>query len=98
MSSTSSPRAATSVATSVLHLAGVEACECALALGLTLVAVNRNRVDVVAVQLLDEPVGACLRPHEHEHEPALLIQQIDERRDLGVRRHGNEAMVDIAGS
>ena len=54
------------------HLAGVEARERPLALRLALVAVNRDGVDVVAAQLLDEPVGAGLRADEDEREPALL--------------------------
>ena len=63
-----------------LHLAGVEARERALALRLALVAVDRDRVDVVAAQLLDEPVGAGLRADEDEREPALVVvQQLDER-------------------
>ena len=81
MSSTSSPRAATSVATSVVHLAGVEPLQCALALRLALVAVDGDRVDVVARKLLDEPVGAGLRADEDEREAALvLVEQLDQRR------------------
>ena len=65
------------------HLAGVEALERLLALRLALVAVDRDRVDVVAAQLLDEAVGAGLRADEDEREPALLLlEQLDERRDL----------------
>ena len=74
-------------------------CERRLALRLALVAVNRDRVDVVAAQLLDEPVGAGLRAHEDEREPAfVLLQQVDERRDLVVRRDRDEAVVDVAGA
>ena len=99
MSSTSRPRAATSVATSVFTLPRVEPLERALALRLALVAVNRDRVDVVAAQLLDEPVGAGLRAHEDEREPALLlVQQVDERRHLRLGRHRDEAVVDLAAA
>ena len=67
------------------HLAGVEPRERLLALRLALVAVDRDRVDVVAAQLLDEAVGAGLRAHEDEREPALVVvQQLDQRRHLGL--------------
>ena len=59
------------------HLARVEARERPLALRLRLVAVDRDRVDVVAAQLLDEPVGAGLRADEDEREPAVVGQQVD---------------------
>ena len=86
MSSTSSPRAATSVATSVRTLPDVEARERPLALHLRLVAVDRDRVDVVAAELLDEPVGARLRPDEHEREAPVARKQVDERLHLVLGR------------
>ncbi len=81
------------------HLAGVEALERLLALGLTLVAVDRDGVDVVAAKLLDEPVGAGLRADEDEREPALSSSSRSRSTsvvDLVVGRHGDEAMVDLA--
>ena len=82
-----------------LHLAGVEALERLLALRLALVAVDRCCVDVVAAQLLDQTVGAGLGAHEDEREPGLLLlQQLDERRDLVLRRDRDEAVVDVAGA
>ena len=98
MSSTSSPRAATSVATSVRTLPGVEARERPLALRLRLVAVDRDRVDVVAAELLDEPVGAGLRAHEDEREPVVVGQQLDERLHLVVGGDRDEVVVDLAGA
>ena len=82
-----------------LDPARVEVRECLFALRLPLVAVNRDRVDVVAAQLLDEAVGARLGADEHEHEPALgVVEQFDERRDLGLVRHRDEAVVDVAAA
>ena len=67
------------------HLARVELRERPLALGLPLVAVDRDRVDVVAAQLLDEPVGTGLGAHEDEREPAfVLVEQVDERLHLRI--------------
>ena len=54
------------------YLAGVEVLQRALALRLALVAVDRDRVDLVAAQLLDEPVGTGLRADEDEREAASL--------------------------
>ena len=85
MSSTSRPRAATSVATSVCTLPASKCSSALLALRLALVAVDRDRVDLVAAQLLDETVGAGLRAHEDERETrSSCLQQLDERLDLVV--------------
>ncbi len=54
------------------NLAGVEPGERLLALRLGLVAVDRDRVDIVAAELLDEPVGTGLRAHEDEREAAVV--------------------------
>src|SRR5581483_4509568 len=79
-----------------LHLAGVEARKRALALRLALVAVDRDRVDVVTAQLLDEPLGTGLRPDEDERKTTIvLLEQIDERGHLVVRRDRDEAVVDL---
>jgi len=78
------------------HLARVEAGKRPLALDLGLVAVDRDRVDVMAAELLDEPVGARLRPHEHECKPTVVGQELDERLHLVLGGDGHEAMVDVA--
>ena len=80
------------------HLAGVEAGERLLALRLRLVAVDRDRVDVVAAELLDEPIGAGLRAHEDEREPAVVGQQVDQRLHLVLGRDRDELVVDVAAS
>ena len=68
------------------HLAGVEARKRALALRLALVSVNGDGVDLVAAQLLDEPICTGLRPDEDERQAALFgLQQLDERLDLVQR-------------
>jgi len=61
-----------------------------------LVAVNRRSIDIVAEKLLDETVGAGFRTHEDEREPGLLLlQQLDERRDLVVLGDRDEPVVDV---
>ena len=78
------------------HLARVEAGERLLPLGLRLVAVDRDGVDVVPAELLDEAIGSGLRPHEHECKAAVVRQQPDERLHLVVDRDRDEQVVDLA--
>ena len=86
MSSRSSPRAATSVATSVETLPLSNCGERALARVLRHVAVHRDRPDVLPAELLHELVGSALRPHEDEREPVRRADVLDERLDLAVLR------------
>ena len=67
MPSTSMPRAAMSVATSVRTLAGAERCQHALALVLRLVAVDRLGGDAGLGQRADDLVGAALGAGEDQH-------------------------------
>ena len=78
------------------HLPRLEACERALALSLRQVAVHRDRIDAVLHELPCEPVGAALRADEDERQAALGLEQLDQRRDLRVRGHRDEAVLDVA--
>ena len=76
-SARSSPRAATSVATSV------DVCPDSkrwrpLPLSLVQVAVECDRVDLMKRELLHEAVGATPCPHEHEGEAALCAKELRE--------------------
>ena len=95
MSSRSSPRAATSVATRVETDAGLEPLQRPLALGLAHVAVHGDGAHVVARELLHQPVGAALRADEDEREAALLLQQAGQRLDLVLGRDRDEAVLHL---
>ncbi len=62
----SRPRAATSVATRIANLVGLEVGEGADALRLALVAVDGGGGDAVVLELGREPVRAVLGPREDE--------------------------------
>ncbi len=74
----------------------LEPLERPLALALVEVAVHGDRLDAALVELAREPVGAALCADEDEREAAFRLEQLDQRVDLGVRRHGHEAMLDLA--
>ena len=78
------------------HLPRAEPLERALAGALRHVAVHRGALDAVAAQLRRETVGAALCPHEHEREPGLGVEQLDEAVDLVGRGDRDEAVVDLA--
>ena len=96
IASRSSPRAATSVATSVVDPARAELLERALALRLRHVAVHGDDVDVAPRELLREPVGPALRADEDEREPRLGLEQLDEAVDLVVGGDRDEVVLDHA--
>ena len=73
MPSTSMPRAAMSVATSVRDAAVAEVLQHALALVLRLVAVDRLGGDAVLVEAADHLVGAVLGAGEDQHAVDLLL-------------------------
>ena len=79
MSSTSMPRAATSVATRVSTSPRLEAGERPFALALALVAVHRDRLELVVAQPFDQPVGAALGADEDECAAALGVAQLPVR-------------------
>ena len=96
MLSRSSPRAATSVATSVVTLAAAEPLERALARSLRHVAVQRAGVNVRALELLDEALRAALRADEDEREIAVALELLHERVDLRGGRDRDELVLDLA--
>ena len=53
-------------------------------------------LDVVAGELAHEPVGAALGADEDERAAVVGAEVIDERLDLRVRLHGDEAVRDLA--
>ncbi len=71
-SSMSRPRAATSVATSVRTLPESKRASARSRWAWALSPWIASAVDVVAAQLLDEPVGAGLGAHEDEREPRIV--------------------------
>ena len=95
MSTRSRPRAATSVATSVLTFPGAKTLERSLARRLRHVAVQRDGRHVVTGQALGEPVGAALRPDKDERETALGFELLDQTLDLVLGRHRLETMLDV---
>ena len=96
MSSTSIPREATSVATSVSRLAALEVGERATALALGLVAVHGHRPDLLVTELLDEAVGAALGADEDQGAAALCVAELlDERVHLGLVGQMDEAVLDV---
>ena len=79
------PRAAMSVAHSTCRRPILELGQRARARGLALVAVDRERRDAVAVELLGELVGAVLGAREHEHlEPVLRLDEVRQELALAV--------------
>ena len=68
-----------------LHLAGHEVLECTNARVLALVAVDRVRVDAVALQLRGEAVGAVLGLAEHQHlRPVVAADEMRQHLALAV--------------
>ena len=89
MSSMSRPRAATSVATSVSTRPAPKRAERLLALRLGLVAVHRQRLEVMRPEPLDQAVGTALSADEHERQAPLLVAQLPDQRvqlRLGLTR------------
>src|SRR4029078_3306517 len=78
-----------------LHLALVEASERSLTLSLREVAVHRDGVDLMAGEPADEGVGAALGSHEDERSATCGTQMLDQRLELRVVRHRNEAGGDL---
>ena len=105
-SSTSMPRAATSVAIRTSLLAGLERRHRPLALLLVQVAVHRRGVEPAVGQFLDELRGGTLGPREDDGLAATLglqdardhlvlverVRAVDEVLDVGLR----EALVGVA--
>src|SRR6185437_10546078 len=81
------------------HFTALEAGERRLTLALAFVAVHRDRLDVLAAQSFDQPVGAALGADEDERAARLFGTQ---RRDQGVelgrlRGNGQEVVLDVRG-
>ena len=91
----SSPRAATSVATSSRILPGAEVGQGADALRLALVAVDRRGGDAVAVELLDELVGAVLGAGEDERLVDLAVaDELHQQLALALAVDGMDDLLD----
>ena len=79
-----------------LHLAGAEALERPLAGVLGHVAVQGQGVHLEPGQLERQPVGSALGADEHECQPALSGELLDQLLNLGVRGDRDKAMGDLA--
>ena len=55
---------------------------------------HRDGVYALAVEALDEPVGAALGAHEDERQLG-VVELLDERVDAAVAIHGAEAVLDV---
>ena len=64
------------------HRAGAEALEGALASALGHVPVEGRRADAAVAELPGEPVGAALRPDEHERKAALGVEYLEREKPL----------------
>ena len=93
MCSRSSPRAATSVATSTSLAPDAKWPSAAFARTLRHPAVQRSRAEALRLQVLRETVGTALRPHEDQRQSAVGGQLADERLRLAALLHRDEAVV-----
>ena len=74
--------------------AGAKAGECAFALRLRLVAVDRDGLDAGAVQMPHDPVGTMLGAGEHEHPVERgILQQSRKRLPLPIARDEDDALI-----
>ena len=97
ISSTSRPRAATSVAISVETRPDSNCdSERSRAFWDMFPCMHRGAHVVVAHELAGELVGAVLGADEDEREPALAPELLDQPVELVVGGHGNELVPDVA--
>ena len=94
ISTRSRPRAASSVATSTGTWPERNRSRVRSAAALRHVAVHRRCRDISLREPSCEPVGATLRPHEHEREPVGSLEMVDEHVELVGGRHRDESVVD----
>ena len=89
------PRAATSVATSVLTLPEPNAASARSRWFWDLLPCIATARTPCAAEALDEPVGAALGAHEDERELG-VVELLDQRVDAAVAVDGAEAVLDLA--
>ena len=96
MSVRSRPRAATSVATSVLTVPARNRASARSRWPCDMSPCSASGRHVAAMELLREPVGAALRPDEDEREAALALELLDQPVELAVGRDRDEGVLDLA--